>query len=206
MSIEIVLASSSPARKKQLSQLLAPLGIAFRTISPDINETPLANESADDLVLRLAQEKAQKVAQTLPGHWVIGCDQVAEFESIIYGKPYHHARALEVLTKFSGKTVVSKTGVCLMNLQYNKCFTAIEPYSVTFRPYSIKQADHYLKTEQPYYSAGSINIDGLGVSLIQSYEGRDYNSLIGLPLIQLVDLFTLAGIDILQAPQTSAPL
>lgn len=201
-----MLASSSPARKKQLSQLLDPVGIEFKTISPDIDETPLATESADELVLRLAQEKAQKVAQTLPDYWIIGCDQVAEFDNTIYGKPYQHSRALEVLTQFSGKTVVSKTGVCLMNLQYNKCFTAIEPYSVTFRPYSIEQANHYLKTEQPYYSAGSINIDGLGVSLIQSYEGRDYNSLIGLPLIQLVDLFNLAGIDILQAPETSAPL
>jgi septum formation protein len=193
--LTIILASSSPARKKQLSQL----GIDFEVISPDIDETPLPNEKADDMVLRLAKAKALKVANDYPDSWVIGCDQVAEFENTIYGKPYCHERALEVLTTFSGNTVVSKTGICLMNLAQEKCFTAIEPYSVTFRDYSIEQADQYLKIEKPYYSAGSINVDGLGVSLVSAYHGRDYNSLIGLPLIALIDLFLLAGVDVLSA-------
>jgi septum formation protein len=192
--LHIILASSSPARKKQLSQL----GINFEVVSPDIDETPLPNEKADDMVLRLAKEKAQKVAKDYPGSWVIGCDQVAEFENIVYGKPYGHEKALKVLAAFSGNTVVSKTGICLMNLAQEKCFTAIEPYSVTFRAYSREQADQYLKIEKPYYSAGSINVDGLGVSLVSAYHGRDYNSLIGLPLIALVDLFLSAGIDVLK--------
>lgn len=216
----IILASSSPARKKQLSQL----GINFKTISPDIDETPLPNEQADNMVIRLAKAKALKVAQDHPDSWVIGCDQVAEFENIIYGKPYHHQKALEVLTKFSGNTVVSKTGICLMRLSNKpnkpnkpsnpnklekaepECFTALEPYSVTFRPFTPEQADKYLKIEQPYYSAGSINIDGLGVSLIESYHGNDYNSVIGLPLIRLIDLFLQAGIDILQVRHQEASL
>lgn len=193
--LQLILASSSPARKKQLSQL----GIDFKVISPDIDETPLPDEKADDMVLRLAKEKALKVAKDNPDSWVIGCDQVAEFEGVIYGKPYCHEKALKVLSTFSGNTVVSKTGICLMNLAQEKYFTAIEPYSVIFRDYSLEQANRYLKIEKPYFSAGSINVDGLGVSLVSSYHGRDYNSLIGLPLIALTDLFSSAGIDILKA-------
>lgn len=197
MSINIILASSSTARKKQLSQL----GVNFRAISPDIDETPLYNEAASELVLRLAKSKALKVAENHQNSWVIGCDQVAVFKNIIYGKPYNHETAMKVLSKFSGNTVESKTGICLANYSKNIFLTATESYSVTFRDYSLEQADRYLKLEQPYYSAGSINIDGLGVSLIKSYHGRDYNSLIGLPLIQLTDLFLQAGIDILQVRQ-----
>ena len=199
--IDIILASSSPARKKQLSQL----GISFKVISPDIDETPYANETADELVLRLSREKAIKIAQTYPSSWVIGCDQVAEFNKTIYGKPHTHEKALNTLIQFSGNTVVSKTGISLVNLSENKQLSAIEPYSVTFRNYSPTQADTYLRIEKPLQSAGSINIDGLGVSLVDAYEGRDYNSLIGLPLIQLIDLFLQAGIDILQARSPTAP-
>lgn len=192
--LDIILASSSPARKKQLSQL----GVEFKTISPDVDETPRPEEKADDMVVRLAKEKALKVAKDYPGSWVIGCDQIAEFENIVYGKPYSHEKALKALATFSGNTVMSKTGICLMNLAQAKCFTAIEPYAVTFRHYSLEQADQYLKIEKPYFSAGSINVDGLGVSLIDAYHGRDYNSLIGLPLIALFDLFLSAGIDVLR--------
>lgn len=198
----IILASSSPARKKQLSQL----GINFDTISPDIDETPLPNEQAKNMVIRLAKAKALKIAQDHPNSWVIGCDQVAEFNETIYGKPHGYKKALKALMQFSGNTVVSKTGLCLINLSEKKCLSAVEPYSVTFREFTHEQADKYIKIERPYSSAGSINVDGLGVSLIESYHGRDYNSLIGLPLIQLTNFFLQAGIDILQAQHSSAPL
>ena len=52
----LILASSSVYRQQQLSQL----NIDFEAYSPDIDETPTADESPEELALRLAVSKAQK--------------------------------------------------------------------------------------------------------------------------------------------------
>ena len=190
---KLILASSSTARAKQLAQL----GIDFDTVSPDIDETAKPGENTDDLVLRLAQEKAEKVARDFPDHWIIACDQLAEFNGQNFGKPHTKEKALETLMQFSGQTVLSKTGICLLNKNQNVLLTALEPFSVIFRKYSKEDAQQYIAIDKPLHSAGSINIDSLGVVLIERYEGNDYNSVIGLPLITLVNLFQQAGVNLL---------
>ena len=68
-----------------------------------------------------------------------------------------------------------------------------------FRVLKPEQINNYLKKEQPYNCAGSFKSEGLGISLFSSLEGRDPNTLIGLPLIQLIKLLENEGIDILSA-------
>lgn len=58
------------------------------------------------------------------------------------------------------------------------------------------QIERYLRTEQPYDCAGSFKAEGLGVSLFQSTEGPDATSLIGLPLIRLVDMLMAEGVQV----------
>ena len=62
MKQPLILASSSPYRK----ELLTRLGLAFETASPEVDESPLPNESPRDTALRLAQVKARKIAKTHP--------------------------------------------------------------------------------------------------------------------------------------------
>ena len=57
--------------------------------------------------------------------------------------------------------------------------------------------ERYLHAEQPYDCAGSFKAEGLGVSLFQSTEGSDATSLIGLPLIRLIDMLLIEGVNIL---------
>ncbi len=61
-----------------------------------------------------------------------------------------------------------------------------------------KQIDNYLKKEQPYNCAGSFKSEALGISLFERLEGNDPNTLIGLPLIQLIKMLEHEGIDILE--------
>jgi MAF protein len=187
----ILLASSSIYRR----QLLTRLGLAFNYHAPDIDETANPNETADELVSRLAQAKASALAPFYQNTLIIGSDQVAVLEGNIVGKPHTHERAFSQLRAASGKTVLFKTGLCLLNTSTGLSQLAIEEFSVHFRTLTNGQIDTYLNREQPYDCAGSFKCEGLGIALFTSMQGSDPNTLIGLPLIRLVDMLIKEGID-----------
>jgi septum formation protein len=191
--IRLLLASSSPYRR----QLLKKLQLDFDWDRPDIDETPKLGEPPEALVLRLASTKAQALASKYPQHLIIGSDQVAAFNQHIIGKPGNHEKAFTQLKTFSGNKVIFYTGLCLFNPQTKDCHTHLETYQVHFRHLSDSQIENYLQRETPYDCAGSFKSEGLGISLFQSMEGRDPNSLIGLPLMALVDLLEKEGISVL---------
>ncbi|MCT7656185.1 Maf family protein [Oceanimonas sp. NS1] len=63
----------------------------------------------------------------------------------------------------------------------------VEPFHVHFRPLTAAQIDRYLEQEPALDCAGAFKCEGLGISLFERMDGRDPNSLVGLPLIALVD-------------------
>jgi predicted house-cleaning NTP pyrophosphatase (Maf/HAM1 superfamily) len=92
------------------------------------------------------------------------------------------------------------TSLCLLNTNSGNMQTIVETYKVVFRHLTSTQIDNYLKKEQPYQCAGSFKSEGLGISLFSRLEGDDPNTLIGLPLIQLIQLLDNEGIDVLSSP------
>ena len=66
-----------------------------------------------------------------------------------------------------------------------------------FRQLSAAQIAAYVDKEQPLYCAGSFKSEGLGIALFNRLEGRDPNTLIGLPLILLTEMLLNQGIDVL---------
>lgn len=190
----LILGSSSPFR----AELLAKLGLPFITASPDIDESSLAGESPEELVKRLAEQKAKAVAKRHPGALIIGSDQLAIMDGRVIGKPGNHANAYNQLQAASGKTLQFLTGLALFNSATNNMQSIIDPFHVTFRQLTDSQIDFYLHQESPYQCAGSFKSEGFGISLFSSLKGDDPNSLVGLPLIQLIDLLKVEGIDVLQ--------
>lgn len=190
--LPLVLASSSPYRRELLSRLRLP----FRCSAPDIDESPLPAEQADALVRRLSAQKALTLSHSFDNHLIIGSDQVAVLDNQIIGKPHNFERAREQLLAASGKSLTFLTGLSLLNSQSGQLQTDCIPFTVHFRPLSEAQIERYLHAEQPYDCAGSFKSEGLGVSLFRSTEGSDANSLIGLPLIRLVDMLQAAGVEI----------
>lgn len=190
--LPLVLASSSPYRRELLSRLRLP----FSCSAPDIDESPLPAEQADTLVRRLSAQKALALSHSFDNHLIIGSDQVAVLDNQIIGKPHNFERAREQLLAASGKSLTFLTGLSLLNSQSGQLQTDCIPFTVHFRPLSEAQIERYLHVEQPYDCAGSFKSEGLGVSLFRSTEGSDANSLIGLPLIRLVDMLQAAGVEI----------
>lgn len=188
----LVLASSSPYRR----ELLVRLRLPFTWSAPQIDESRQPDEPAEALVRRLSLEKAQALSASHPQHLIIGSDQAAVLDQQILGKPHTFERAREQLLAASGNSVTFLTGLTLLNSATGQHQTDCIPFTVHFRHLSDAQVTRYLHAEQPFDCAGSFKAEGLGVSLFRSTEGSDANSLIGLPLIRLVDMLHASGMDI----------
>lgn len=190
--LPLILASSSPYRRELLQRLRLP----FEYASPDIDETPLPGERAEQLVQRLAQSKARALAHRYPAHLIIGSDQAAVNGSRILGKPHDIERATEQLKDASGKSVSFLTGLCLLNSQSGNARIDCVPFTVHFRTLDPARIRRYLEAEQPFDCAGSFKAEGLGVSLFRATEGEDATSLVGLPLIRLVDMLLAEQVSV----------
>ena len=177
--------------------MLERLGIPFETASPNIDETKTDDETPEQLVKRLAESKARAVAETYPNALIIGSDQVAVLDNQILGKPGNHENAVQQLSNASGKKVLFLTGVCLLNTATGNTQIKAEKFSVEFKPLSTSQIENYLRREKPYDCAGSFKSEGLGISLFKKMEGDDPNALIGLPMITLINMLSIEGIDVL---------
>lgn len=191
MTPTVTLASTSPFRK----ELLERLGFPFTTAAPDVDETPLTDETAAALVRRLSEDKARAVAASHPG-LIIGSDQVAATGNHILGKPGTHEGAFEQLRKLSGKRVTFQTGLCLLNTRTGEAQVDVIPFRVKFRQLGDDQIERYLRQEQPYNCAGSFKSEGLGIALFEYMEGDDPTALIGLPLIRLTTMFATYGVTL----------
>ncbi len=190
---QLILGSSSPFRAKLLSKLRLP----FIVVSPNINECPMDGESAEGLVLRLSEQKARSIAIDYLDALIISLDQVAILGDRILGKPGKHEDAVKQLTISSGRTVRFLTGLALYNSRTQHMQSIVDTFEVSFKPLSGEQIEFYLQRDKPYECAGSFKSEGLGISLFSRLRGDDPNSLIGLPLIKLIQLLTIEGIDIL---------
>ena len=199
MAQQLILASSSPYRKGLLEKITKN----FLCLSPDIDETPLPNEPASDLVNRLATEKAMAIATDYPEALIIGSDQVCEFihpttlKPSIIGKPKDHANAFQHLKEVSGKSVTLKTGLSLYDAKNDSLQSCVELFDITFRELNDDLIEKYLVKDQPYDCAGSVKAESLGIILIEKMSGDDPNSLIGLPLIQLTTMLNNQGFSII---------
>lgn len=188
----LILASSSPYRRALLERLLLP----FTVEAPEIDESARDGETPEQLVRRLSIEKAHAVGSRYANALVIGSDQVAVHDGIVVGKPRDHVHAVEQLRAASGQRVTLYTGLALVNTRTGNIQVEVVPYSVRFRTLSEETIERYLRKEQPYGCAGSLRADGLGIALLESFEGDDPNALIGLPLIWLVRMLEAEGVEL----------
>ena len=177
----IVLASSSPARKK----LLQSLQIPFSCYSPDIDETPLQEESVNATVARLAREKAKTGLTQFTNSLIIGCDQLLSVNNQILGKPHTHQKAIWQLQQCSGNILTSYTAISLLNTTTEQHQEQTIEYQIKFKQLDNDLIEAYLLADKPYQCAGGIKAESLGPCLFEWQRGDDPSALIGLPLIAL---------------------
>lgn len=195
--MRLILASSSPYRR----QMLQRLGLPFQSVSPDVDETPMAGETPAQLALRLSVAKAQAVAHQHPDAVVIGSDQVATLGNLPIGKPGNLENARRQLRQLSGQTVQFHSALCVHAGQRTQVEDVIT--TCTFRDLADDEIDFYLNQEKPFDTAGSAKAEGLGIALMQSMHSDDPTAIIGLPLIALCRMLRQAGLNPLRpAPPT----
>ena len=190
---ELVLGSSSPYRSELLEQLQLP----FQTCSPDIDESRGTGETPEQLVQRLARDKAAAVARRFPAHCIITGDQVAQApDGEILGKPGNRASCIDQLRRFSGQRVTLPTSLCLHNSASGTWRETLERFTVVFRRLDRSAIERYVDREEPFDCAGGFRAEGLGITLFEGFEGRDPNTLVGLPLMALTELLRAEGMQL----------
>lgn len=188
----IILASTSKYR----GELLKKLRLPFETANPAVDETPLPGESPQALASRLAIAKSRAIAASTKNALVIGSDQVASIDNHLIGKPGNLDRAIDQLTLSSGRCVEFHTAVTVTPGAGGESISRLETTRVHFRNLTRQQIVRYLEADQPFDCAGSFRSEGLGIVLFEKIEGRDPNALVGLPLIALIEILSVLGVEV----------
>ncbi|CAH8560440.1 unnamed protein product [Schistosoma turkestanicum] len=188
-SVEIILASTSPRRKK----LLENIGLQFSSVCPDVEESlPLDNfDSIPAYIEATAKLKVDAVVNTLDiskcNYVVIGADTMVCFEGCVFGKPSSHSDAVNILSRLSGNTHQVITGVCLnwiISGKQHKTDQFHEVTNVKMIELNPRIIEGYIQSSEPMDKAGAYGIQGLGSSLIERIDG-DYFNVVGLPVCRL---------------------
>lgn len=178
----LVLASASPRRR----ELLAGLGLSFEIDVPDVDETPLADEAPDAMVLRLARAKALAVVARRrracpdgPLPLVIAADTTVVLDDEMLGKPRDVDEAAAFVARLAGRDHWVHTGHALRLGEREA--SALRSTRVRFRALDAGEIADYAATGEGLDKAGGYAIQGLGATLIDAIDGC-YGAVVGLSL------------------------
>ncbi len=192
--IDFVLASTSPARKKLLSEA----GIKFRDLAPGVDEDQMVEELApqtpSELTELLARAKAEAIAATETTALGLGCDSELFFEGQTLGKPLASNVAIERWKAMRGKSGSLFSGHHLIDVQNNRAVSLVTSTEVFFADLSDREIETYVATNEPLQVAGGFTIDGLGGAFVERING-DYHTVVGLSLVGLRKMMRELGLD-----------
>ena len=175
------------------------LGLTFSAGGVDVNEQRLGEESAETMVLRLAEAKVRAVAPSA-GQIVLGADTAVVLGEEIFGKPADRDEAIEMLGCLSGRTHRVLTGVALCSERGLQ--TALSITEVRFREIGPDEALAYWQSGEPCDKAGAYAIQGRGGAFVEAISGS-YSGVVGLPVFETTQLLHDAGLEVLQASKVA---
>ena len=186
---ELVLASASPRRRELLSQI----GIEYRVVVADLDETPQDGETPGDYVCRMACEKAAEILSREQSRIpVLGADTAVIIDDEILGKPTDRQHAIHMLNDLSGRTheVWSAVAVALPDGQV---LQALNVTRVTFAEMERGWIEASCYSGDQMDKAGAYGVQGLAAQKIVRLEGS-YSGVMGLPLFVTSELLRTAGL------------
>ena len=188
----IYLASRSPRRQELLQQI----GVPFRQLVCDIDETPCTDELPEDYVCRMARQKAEAgwqlmQQQSLPEMPLLSADTSVVMGSKILGKPDNPDHACDMLLSLSGNCHAVMTAIAVTN--GHKTIVRLSTTQVQMTGFDRTRAKAYVATGEPADKAGAYGIQGYGAILVESIRGS-YSGVVGLPLQETADVLSEFGI------------
>lgn len=191
----IYLASNSPRRRELLDQI----GVTYRVLHVEVDESVRPGEDAAALAQRLALAKAHAGRAALPaddGRPVLGADTVVVCDGRVLGKPHAREAGLATLAALSGREHEVLTGVALADAAREAVL--LSRSRVRFRAIAPAEAEAYWASGEPVDKAGGYAIQGLGAVFVADLAGS-YSGVMGLPLFETARLLGKFGIEVLGA-------
>ena len=211
--MDIILASGSPRRR----ELLERAKLAFSTLSVDIDETKLEDESPTDYIERMVATKAEAAIQQLTSSLqtdkgcfsesliIITSDTIgvlADGQTVLV-KPVDREHAYSMWQQMSDNvhevwTAVQVTKVSLSfelseTLNHEPVLRIVNQQKITertevsFIPLTTEMMSYYWNSGEPADKAGGYGIQGLGATWVSRINGS-YTNVVGLPLPQTLAL------------------
>jgi len=169
------------------------MGVNFRAVAADIEETPIADEMPAEFVLRMAREKALEILRIEDARIpVLGSDTAVILDGRILGKPADRKEAAEMLRGLSGKTHQVFSAVAVV-VSASKIHEALNISRVTFARLESEWIESYIDTGDPMDKAGSYGVQGKAAEKILRIEGSFYG-VMGLPLYETAQLLKRAQV------------
>ena len=147
-----------------------------------------------DVAEVLARAKAEAVSEVAPKAYVIGADQVLAFGDVIMSKPDSLEAARRQLLDLSGKTHTLHAAIAVAT-KGETIWAETTMATLTMRRLSPQFIGRYLGAagEEVLTSVGAYQIESTGIQLFEKIDG-DYFSILGLPLIPLLDTLRREGV------------
>ncbi|MGE4800195.1 nucleoside triphosphate pyrophosphatase [Yersinia hibernica] len=180
----LYLASGSPRRR----ELLTLLDVPFEVLKTEVEEQRKPEESAQEYVRRLAQDKARAGVMVAPQDLpVLGADTIVVLNGQVLEKPRDKADAQQILRALSGQQHQVMTAVSIADQQ--DILSAMVVTDVTFRVLSQLEISDYIATGEPMDKAGAYGIQGRGGCFVRTISGS-YHAVVGLPLVETHELLS----------------
>ena len=196
MTIGIILASKSQIR----SELLLKAGLKFTAVKANIDEKEVKSSyinegySARDLADVLAAMKAEKLSCDYLDKLVIGCDQIMECNGQILSKANSPSDLADQL-KFLRNKSHTLYSACVVYFANKAEWRFIGSATITMRNLSDEYISKYVDDNwnEVKHCVGGYKIENSGISFLSKING-DYFSILGLPVIQLLDHLVNRGV------------
>jgi septum formation protein len=175
--MSIILASSSPQRKKILEQM----GLSFSVAPADIDEHHAGFSRPHAIVKSIARRKAEAVSKNYPDDWVIGCDTIVVLrDGSISVKPKDRQDAKRTLNMYRNSYCDVYSGLAVLNHKSGTAFVDFERTRIYFKDFSENSLQEYLDTNEWVGRSGSMTIEGKG-HWTKKMVGEYWN-VVGLPV------------------------
>ncbi len=181
--------------------LMRNAGLRFEVLVSHVDEEAIQAAKPEltpaELVVELAQAKAQAVAAQVSDALVIAADSMFLFDGSLYGKPLDPEVARERLSRMQSKFGELITGHAVIDTNTGICYSAVASAIVQFSEMSETEISAYLASNEPLHVAGNFTLDGLGAAFIEQVSG-DPAAVVGLSLNTLRKLINSHGYEYTQ--------
>lgn len=188
----LVLASTSPYRRRQLERL----GLAFEQAAPLCDEEALKRVgiAPRELALELAAAKAASLVEQHPDAVLIAGDQIVALGDEIFGKSGTRERAIAQLERLQGRTHELVSALVVRRGEMVRVHATIA--RLAMRPLDRRAIERLLDADRPFDCAGCYKLESRGIAMFSSIATEDPSAIEGLPLIALVDALRAFGCEL----------